>query len=108
MNGDIQFNPQTWQQAAEQLGAQAQALAEAWQSASGTLGDPAGCGCNDGGTLADSALAIVLPVMLEAVNKTVTGISNGLANEALATGATGLDYLNTEAENEALAKGLEV
>ena len=46
--------------------------------------------------------------MLEAVNQTVTGISNGLANEALATGATGLDYLNTEAENEALAKGLEV
>ena len=108
MSGDIQFNPQSWQQAAERLGAQAEALSSAWQSASGAVGDPAACGCNNGGTLADAALAIVLPAMLDAVNQTVTGIANGLTNEALATGVTGIEYLNTEADNDSLAGSVEV
>lgn len=63
-------------------------------------------GCNNGGTLADSAFAIVIPTMLEALRETAEGISEGLRVEGSALTATGRAYAAAEAENAAQASGM--
>jgi len=100
---DIEFRPESWAQAAHGLDAEAGELAAAWARLARSVGDPAACGCTSGGTLADMALAIVLPAMVQAAGDTVAGIAAGLRAEASLTAATGADYATVEADNEALA-----
>lgn len=63
-------------------------------------------GCNNGGTLAGSAFAVVIPTMLDALRETAQGISDGLKIEGDALTATGKAYAATEAENTAQAAGM--
>ncbi|GAB3624300.1 hypothetical protein GCM10027418_23840 [Mariniluteicoccus endophyticus] len=75
-------------------------------AASGALGGMSvdQLGCNNGGTLADTAFAIVVPSMFEALQETVDGISEGLSIEGAGLSRTGKAYADVEIANTHIAK----
>lgn len=56
-------------------------------------------GCNNGGTLADGALAMIMPALLASMTETAQGISGGVAACGEAMSATATAYRNTEKHN---------
>lgn len=101
---DVVFSPDSYARAGQAFTDDGDALA---QAASRLLGgmDMGALGCNNNGTLADTAFGIVFPIALQAMQETAAGlgrgfsiVGEGLANTAHAYG--NVEDVNTQAAND--------
>lgn len=100
---EVRFDPQSWDDGARRVTAAAQDFAATANATLARVSDLGRLGCNDGGTLADAALGMVFPALFQAVQETVAGISEGLAQEAGNMQVTGTNYRTVEESNTATA-----
>lgn len=99
---DVVFNPSSWDKAGKAFTDEGTSFSSAASAAMSRM-DIATMGCNNGGTLADGALSIIFPVLLQAMNDTIVGISGGVAATGEAMTATATAYRNTEQHNKEAA-----
>lgn len=100
---EVRFHPQSWDDGARRVSAGAQDFAATANATLGRVTDLGRLGCNNGGTLADAALSMIFPSLFQAVTETVSGISEGLAEEAGNMQVTGTNYRTVEETNTATA-----
>lgn len=103
---EIRFDPQSWDDGARRVAAGAQDFAATANSVLGQVTDLGRLGCNNGGTLADAALGMIFPALFQAVTETVSGISEGLTEEAANMQVTGANYRTVEETNTATAAAI--
>ena len=100
---EIRFSPQSWSRGAADVDATAEALARRALSIVDRCGDLGRLGCNNGGTLADTALSMILPVLTSAAQEAVVGMAEGFGIEAENMRVTGENYAAIEETNTQLA-----
>ena len=100
---EIRFSPDSWAQGAQRVDASGQDFASAVAATLARCSDLGALGCNNGGTIADAALGMIMPVFHNAVNETLGGIAQGLATEAENMVITGRNYADAESTNAEIA-----
>lgn len=103
---EVRFEPQSWDDGARRVEAGAQDFTATANATLGRVTDLGRLGCNNGGTLADAALAMIFPPLFQAVTETVAGISEGLAEEGANMQVTGANYRAVEEANTATASAI--
>lgn len=101
---DITFRAETWEKGGTSMISAASAFHNA---AGGTLGrcrDLGALGCNNGGTLADVAIASIFPELFSALEEGIVGLTEGLEADGYAMVDTAELYRSTEETNDGIAK----
>lgn len=100
----IEFEPSSWLKAAEALLEEAEAFRSGANATLAGNSDVGALGAAAGSTLADAAIASVLPPVFEEVAATIAELSAGLSEEAGLMRQAARDYADTESENDSLAR----
>lgn len=100
---EIRFSPESWSRGADRVNASGEDFASAVAGVLSRCSNLGALGCNNGGTIADAALGMILPVFHNAVNETLNGIAQGLAQEAENMAITGRNYALAESNNTEVA-----
>lgn len=101
-----QFEPESWDRAGAAFEDEGAAFSSAFAATVGSCSIEA-LGCNNGGTIADTALGIVVPSLLQALQETVDGIAGGLTATAEGLRGTGSAYRQVEERNAEASAMLE-
>ncbi|EPH03742.1 hypothetical protein HMPREF1531_01167 [Propionibacterium sp. oral taxon 192 str. F0372] len=103
---DIQFHPASWRSAGEKMSGAGTSFGSEIASLLEQVSDVEACGCNDGGTLADAAIAMIYPPVVQAFQEAIQGIGQSVDTQGQMMQETADMYEATEADNTDLAQSI--
>lgn len=99
---EIRFSPQSWRDGAKRVQAAGDDFIPAAQAVLDSCSDIARMGASEGGTLADAALVMIMPVFHNAVADALSGLSENISNEATTMESSARNYEAVESANAEL------